>query len=97
MMAAMHAAEGIGLGAPQVGRSLQLCVVDLLASESEYIWELDGAKPPRELFMPLALVNPKVTVAPRTPQVVVEEGCLSFPKIRGDVSRPDEIAVEFSD
>jgi peptide deformylase len=97
MIAAMHEAEGIGLGAPQVGRSLQLCVIDLLASDAEYGWELNGARPPRELFMPLVLVNPKVTVAPQTPQVVMEEGCLSFPKIRGDVSRPDEVAVEFSD
>src|ERR1035438_2540589 len=97
MIAAMHAAEGIGLAAPQVGRSLQLCVIDLLASDAEYTWELDGARPPRELFMPLVLVNPRIAVAPRTPQTVVEEGCLSFPKIRGDVSRPDEIAVAFSD
>jgi len=97
LIATMHAAEGIGLAAQQVGRPLQVCVIDLLHAEAQYAWELDGAKPPRELFMPLVLVNPKVTAAPRTPQVVMEEGCLSFPQIRGDVSRPDEITVGFSD
>jgi peptide deformylase len=97
LIATMHAAEGIGLAAQQVGKPIQLCVIDLLKSDAVYTWELDGAKPPKELFMPLVLVNPKVTVAPRTPQIVVEEGCLSFPQIRGDVSRPDEITVEFSD
>ena len=97
LIATMHAAEGIGLAAQQVGRPLQVCVVDLLHAEAQYAWEFDGAKPPRELFMPLVLVNPKVAAAPGTPQVVMEEGCLSFPQIRGDVSRPDEITVEFSD
>jgi peptide deformylase len=47
--------------------------------------------------MPLILVNPRVTVAPGTAETVVDEGCLSFPDIRGEVTRPDEIAVEFND
>lgn len=97
MVAAMHQAGGIGLAAQQVGRSLQLCVVDLRESEADFSWELDGARPPLDLFMPLAIVNPQITVTPGTDETLFEEGCLSFPKIRGDIARPDAITVKFKD
>jgi peptide deformylase len=97
MVEAMRAAEGIGLAAQQVGRALQLCVVDLRRSDAEFAYELDGARPPRELFMPLVIANPQVDVPRRTPASVSEEGCLSFPGIRGDVARPERIEVRFSD
>jgi peptide deformylase len=97
MIATMHQAEGIGLAAQQVSHAIQLCVVDVRASDLDYTWELDGAKPPRDIFMPFTVVNPQVTPLPGTRPVVLEEGCLSFPGIRGDVSRPDAIAVVYQD
>jgi len=97
MIETMHDAGGIGLAAQQIGRPLQLCVVDLRESDAEFSWELDGARPPMDLFMPLVLANPKITVQPGTPETVYEEGCLSFPEIRGDVVRPDAIVVTFQD
>jgi len=97
MIDAMHEAGGIGLAAQQVGRPMQLCVVDLRESDAGFTWELDGARPPLDLFMPLVLANPKITVAPATPETIYEEGCLSFPKIRGDVTRPDAIIANFQD
>jgi peptide deformylase len=97
MIDTMHEAAGIGLAAQQVGHALQLCVVDLRESDAEFTWELDGARPPLDLFMPLVLVNPQITAVPGTPETVYEEGCLSFPKIRGDVVRPDAIVVKFQD
>lgn len=97
MVATMHEAAGIGLAAQQIGRALQFCVVDLRESDQDFTWELDGARPPLDLFMPLALANPKITVVRGTPETLYEEGCLSFPKIRGDVARPDAITVEFQD
>jgi len=97
MIAAMQAAEGIGLAAQQVGRALMLCVVDLRAAKAEFNWTLDGARPPLDLFMPMVLVNPEVSVAPGTDDYIYEEGCLSFPKIRGDVVRPDAITVKYQD
>ena len=97
MIETMHAAGGIGLAAQQIGRALQLCVVDLRESDAEFSWELDGARPPLDLFMPLVIVNPQVTPIPGTVETVFEEGCLSFPKIRGDVARPDAITVNFKD
>jgi len=96
MIETMHHAEGIGLAAQQIGRAIQLCVVDLREGKWEYEWELDGAKPPLDLYMPLALVNPAITILP-SDETVYEEGCLSFPQIRGDVVRPDAISVAFKD
>jgi peptide deformylase len=97
MIETMHEAAGIGLAAQQIGRAIQLCVVDLRDVEPDFTWKLDGAKPPLDLFMPLALANPEITVVPKTPETIYEEGCLSFPKIRGDVARPDAITVRFQD
>ena len=96
MVETMHAAHGIGLAAQQIGQAIQLCVVDLRQSESEFAWEYDGIRPPLDLFMPLTLVNPEITAVP-APTDSYEEGCLSFPDIRGDVIRPDEITVKFQD
>ena len=96
MIETMHAAEGIGLAAQQVGQAVRLAVVDLRPAEPDFDWEFDGAKPPLELFMPLILVNPEVTPVPE-PASILEEGCLSFPRVRGDVARPDEIGVAFRD
>src|SRR5882672_750564 len=64
MVDTMHAAAGIGLAAQQVGHAIQLCVVDLRQTESEFQWELDGARPPLEIFMPLAIINPVLIVVP---------------------------------
>ena len=46
--------------------------------------------------MPIALVNPTVTVEP-SETIVAEEGCLSFPEIHGDVPRADRITAHFQD
>jgi peptide deformylase len=96
MVATMHAAAGIGLASQQAGKAIQLFVADLREVQNEFNWELDGSKPPLELFMPMVVVNPEVTPVPE-PELVYEEGCLSFPGIRGDVTRPDEVTVKFQD
>ena len=96
MIDTMHDAEGIGLAAQQIGRAVQICVVDLRGGKWDYDWSLDGAKPPLELFMPLVIANPEVTPLP-SEELLYEEGCLSFPDIRGDIVRPDTISVKFQD
>lgn len=96
MIETMHAAGGIGLAAQQIGKAVQVCVLDLRETDRDFSWELDGAKPPLDLFMPLALVNPELTVLP-SPSTTYEEGCLSFPEIRGDITRPDAVSVSFKD
>jgi peptide deformylase len=97
MINTMHEAHGIGLAAQQVGRAVQLCVLDLRVAEADFDWKLDGARTPLELIMPMVVVNPKVTIAKKTPTHVSEEGCLSFPEIRGDVERAESITAKFQD
>jgi peptide deformylase len=97
MIDTMHAAPGIGLAAQQVGRPLQLCVVDLRTSDSVYSLTLDGLRQPPELLMPLILANPVVAPLPGSLDEAFEEGCLSFPEIRGDVTRPESVSVTYND
>lgn len=96
MIETMHDARGIGLAAQQIGLALQLCVVDLSEADWDFNWELDGTRTPLELIMPMVIANPEVKKLP-SPETLYEEGCLSFPKIRGDVPRPDAISVKFQD
>lgn len=96
MVETMHAAEGIGLAAQQIGQILQLCVVDLRPTQSDFQWDYDGTRPPLEIIMPMIIINPVVVPLPE-PTTSYEEGCLSFPEIRGDIIRPDNICVQFQD
>lgn len=97
MVDTMYDAHGIGLAAQQIGRAIQFCVVDLRDAEAKFSYEIDGARPPLELIMPMAIANPVITFVKGTDESPYEEGCLSFPNIRGDVVRPDAIKVKFQD
>jgi len=97
MINTMHEAHGIGLAAQQVGRAVQLCVIDLRVAEADFDWKLDGARTPLELIMPMVIANPRLTVARKTPALTSEEGCLSFPEIRGDVPRAAVLSAKFQD
>ena len=78
MAETMYAANGVGLAAPQIGKSLLLVVIDV---EDEH--------------GPLELVNPVITM--REGSVVDSEGCLSIPKVYGDVERAERVTVEYTD
>jgi peptide deformylase len=92
MKETMYAARGVGLAAQQVGRPLQLTIVDVTGvtdRPSTLFWE---GKPARvEDFMPMVLINPQVT--PVAEPVSGPEGCLSFPEIYAEVSRPEFVEV----
>jgi peptide deformylase len=99
MVDTMYDEEGIGLAAQQVNRALQICVVDVRPPEGAKVpfsYSFDGKQPPLDLIMPLALVNPKVTITDPT-EDVYEEGCLSFPGVNGKVDRPIGVRCEFQD
>lgn len=99
MVDTMHDEEGIGLAAQQIGQALRLCVVDVRppeGSEIPFHYSYDGKQPPLDLFMPLALCNPKITIIDEQ-EDVYEEGCLSFPGVNGKVVRPIGVRCEFQD
>jgi peptide deformylase len=87
MFETMYAAKGIGLAAQQVGRALQLTVLDVRgATERPSTLELDGKEADVLAFMPLVLINPAVKGEGQP--VAGSEGCLSFPEIFADIERP---------
>jgi peptide deformylase len=97
MLETMAANEGIGLAAQQVGHAKRLFVADLQSrtAEAEKII-LDGKSVPPALLMPLIVANPEVEYLPGEKRDV-EEGCLSFPEIRGKVSRPWSVRLRYHD
>lgn len=99
MVETMYDEEGIGLAAQQIGKALQLCVVDVRPPEGveiPYNYSYDGKQPPLELFMPMAICNPKVSIIDDR-EDVYEEGCLSFPGVNGKINRPIGVRCEFQD
>lgn len=97
MLETMVEHEGIGLAAQQVGHARRLFVVDLLSrtAEAENVLH-DGKSVPPALLMPLVAVNPAVEFLPGRKHEV-EEGCLSFPEIRGKVIRPWAVRLRYQD
>ena len=98
MVETMYQNEGIGLAAQQIGQLIRLCVIDvqLRHDEIEFPYRFDGKITPLHLLMPLTLVNP-VIKSFHGEDVPYEEGCLSFPDLRGEVVRPEGVTVEFHD
>ena len=92
MFETMYASRGVGLAAQQVGEALQLTVIDVReAVDRPSSLELEGKPADPNEFMPLVLINPEVK--PVNEPVVGPEGCLSFPEIYGDISRPETVDV----
>lgn len=93
MIETMRAAEGIGLAAQQVGRPLQLFVLEVPHMKDRPSAMRIGGKPADfESLMPMVLINPSVELFGRTR--AGSEGCLSFPGLRGDVVRPFSVRVK---
>lgn len=81
MLATMYAAPGIGLAAIQVGRPVRMIVFDA-----------GGAAAPR----PEVMIDPEIMWAKKL-RVEMEEGCLSIPGRRIQVSRPSDVEVSYTD
>jgi len=97
MLHAMRQVEGIGLAAQQIGKAIRFCVVEV-PEHPDYptTFILDGKMLSPSLLMPMSLANPEVSLLP-SDEYYYEEGCLSFPEIRGDVARPERISVRYQD
>ncbi len=97
MLETMYENDGVGLAAQQIGRAIQLCVIDVPRSRDEtFVYRLDGKSPPLELIRPIILINPRVELLPGR-ETEYLEGCLSFPGINGMVRRPDWVRVRYQD
>ena len=82
MVETMRVAPGVGLAAPQVNVPLRVIVVEFNESEDE--------ETPPKLYM---VVNPKITRF-SSDQDIGTEGCLSVPRIVGDVERSISVTVK---
>lgn len=95
MVETMVAAEGVGLAAPQVGVALQLAVVDVTDAEKPMTFlRVNGQPAKLSDWMPLKFVNPELSFGPA--KAVMNEGCLSFPDVRCQVTRPDVVKAKLT-
>jgi len=96
MLETMYAHKGIGLAAQQVGLALQLTVIDVRGvTDRPSSLEVRGTGMDVAELMPLVLINP--VLKPIGKPVAGPEGCLSFPEIFAEISRPDVVDVEALD
>lgn len=96
MFETMEASHGIGLAAQQIGIAKQLTVIDVRAvTDRPSTLELDGKPAEVDSIMPLVLINPEVT--PVGEPIAGPEGCLSFPEVFADITRPGTVDVRALD
>jgi peptide deformylase len=92
----MYAAAGIGLAAQQVGRALQLTVIDVRGvKDRPSTIEPDGQPADVAAWMPMVLINPELK--PYGEPLTGPEGCLSFPEIFEEITRPAFVEVRALD
>jgi len=90
MIETMHAANGVGLAAQQIGEALQLTVLDVSQVEDRpSTLKLNGKDGDPATSMPLVLINPEIEMGGATEAGT--EGCLSFPEITGEIERAKSI------
>ena len=94
MFETMNANHGVGLAAQQVGHALQLTVIDVreVAKDRPSTLELNGKPADLAEVMPLVLINPEIT--PVGEPATGGEGCLSFPEIFAEITRPESVDVK---
>lgn len=87
MFETMYNSDGLGLAAPQIGKSVRLFVIDgePLAKDHPEMREFKKA-----------FINPQV-VERKGAKVAVNEGCLSLPGLHEEVDRESEIRIQYYD
>lgn len=83
MYATMDASDGVGLAAPQIGKPIRLFMIDSTLFDKE---KKDGIR--------TAFVNPTI-VDEAGEEWAFEEGCLSIPDVREDVSRKPTVTLKY--
>lgn len=87
MWETMYKSDGVGLAAPQVGRNLRLFVIDGSAMDDD---------DPSMADFKIAFINARI-LSKEGENWIFNEGCLSLPNIREDISRPEKITIEYYD
>lgn len=95
MLETMYDANGVGLAAQQVGLPLQLCVIDVSDMEDRPSkMRIDGQEVVLEDYMPMVCINPVLRLKP--PNETGPEGCLSFPEVGADITRPGLVEAKIT-
>jgi len=84
MFKTMKNADGIGLAANQVGRNESLFIIDISPVKGY------------EHYKPIVFINPKIELF-SDEKSIIEEGCLSLPGIRAEVTRPEGVRIIYED
>jgi peptide deformylase len=87
MWETMYKAEGVGLAAPQVGVGKRIFVIDA----TPFIEDDPELKDFKKVF-----INPEI-LGESGQEWVFNEGCLSFPDLREDISRKPDIRISYHD
>lgn len=94
MFETMYNANGVGLAAPQIGKSIRLFVVDaspFAEDDEDSDPRAKGTKGFKKVF-----INPIIEEEEGN-EWAFEEGCLSIPMIREDVYRKEKIVITYFD
>lgn len=84
MIETMEASNGIGIAAPQVGRSLRIFITHVSYENDKE----ELIQKPLKIF-----INPEILDF-SIDKSIMSEGCLSIPKVHGDVARPCTVKVK---
>ena len=94
MWETMYAANGVGLAAPQIGLSIRVFVIDaspFVDEENMSVKEIETINTFKKVF-----INPKI-ISEEGNLWDFNEGCLSIPDVREDISRKEKISINFFD
>lgn len=91
MFETMYAANGVGLAAPQIGKSIRLFIIDAAPFAEEEDEEYKLLKDFKKVFINAEIINEAGE------EWGFNEGCLSIPDIREDVFRNEEITIRYLD
>lgn len=88
MFETMYNSEGVGLAAPQIGKSIKLIVID---------GDVLSDKFPECKDLKLTLINPELEIVEDDEPVTREEGCLSLPGLSENVKRYEHVLLKWLD
>ncbi len=93
MYETMYAASGVGLAAPQIGKSIRLFVIDTSPFDTDDFEQNSGfeVKSVKKTF-----INP-IMIDESGENASFEEGCLSIPNIREHINRKSDITIKYQD